>query len=172
MNKILLSQIHHFKRVTIPRYFESKIQAIALKHLNLTDMGKLRDRTEGQSYFNKLKTDIFAEYAFENIIGMHKFNWEARDAKNFKRKKYIFQEKQLQLITFENDSLPKIDSLNLCNSIFINVNTDNRVLVSKLATLKELEKIATIQESRVLEISEFKNLKDFSTLNEMISLLD
>lgn len=172
MNKTLLVQLAQFKRVAIPRYFESKIQAIALKHLNLTDMGKLRDRTEGQSYFNKLRTDVFAEYAFENVIGMHKFDWEARETKNFKRKKYIFQEKELQLITFENDNLPKLDCNNLCNSIFIYVHIDNRVFISKLATLKYLQSISATHKNKVLEISEFENLKDFSSLDEMISYLD
>ena len=89
MNKLILSQLTHFKRVNIPKYIESKIQATALKHLDLSDMGKLRDRMEGQVYYSKLRTDIFSEFAFENIIGIRNFDWEKRSVKSFKRKKYI-----------------------------------------------------------------------------------
>ena len=68
MNKLILSQLTHFKRVNIPKYIESKIQTTALKHLDLSDMGKLRDRMEGQFYYTKLRTDIISEFAFENSI--------------------------------------------------------------------------------------------------------
>ena len=58
MNKLILNQLTYFKRVSVPKYIESKIQMTALKHLDLSDMGKLRDRMEGQLYYNKLRTDI------------------------------------------------------------------------------------------------------------------
>ena len=38
MNKQILSQLSYFKRVNIPKYIEAKIQMIALKHLDLSDM--------------------------------------------------------------------------------------------------------------------------------------
>ena len=83
MNKVILNQLTHFKRVNIPKYIESKIQMTALNHLNLTDMGKLRDRMEGQIYYSKLRTDIFSEFAFENLIGIRKFDWEKRSIKSY-----------------------------------------------------------------------------------------
>ena len=33
MNIELLKQLHYFKRVNVPKYFEVRLQEIALKHL-------------------------------------------------------------------------------------------------------------------------------------------
>lgn len=144
----------------------------ALKHLDLSDMGKLRDRMEGQFYYSKLKNDIFAEYAFENIIGIKNFDWGKRSAKNYERKKYIFGDKILNIISFANDNLPQISATNVTNCIFAHVNIDNRVLLSGLATKNYINKILREKESTVIEISEFQNLIEFSTIDELINKME
>lgn len=171
MNKIILNQLTHFNRVNIPKYIESKIQSTALVHLDLSDMGKLRDRMEGQSYYNKLRTDIVAEFAFENIIGIRSFDWEKRNYKGFKRKKYFFENKQLNLITFENESLPRISIDHVENCIFIYVSAD-RVFISNLAPKSYLNTISKKQKSSIVEITEFQDLIEFSSLDELISKLE
>ena len=168
MNKLILSQLTHFKRVNIPKYIESKIQMTALKHLDLSDMGKLRDRMEGQFYYTKLRTDIFSEFAFENIIGIKNFDWEKRSIKSFERKKYIFEDKVLNIIPFDNDNLPKISVENVNNCIFVHVNIDNRVLLSGLATKTYMNEIAKKKNSKIIEISEFQDLIEYSSLDELI----
>ncbi len=172
MNKVIFNQLSYFKRINIPKYIESKIQIIALKHLNLSDMGKLRDRMEGQLYYNKLRTDIFSEFAFENTIGIRKFDWEKRSIKSFVRKKYIFENKVLNIIPFVNENLPIISSEHLKNCIFAYVNIDNRVLLSGLATKSQLNEISDKQQSKIIEISEFKNLIEFSSKEDLISKME
>jgi hypothetical protein len=172
MNNLILSQLTYFKRVSIPLYIESKIQLTALKHLDLPDMGKLRDRMEGQLYYNKLRTDIVAEYAFENIIGLRNFDWEKRDIKSYKRKKYIFENKELNIISFENGNLPKISTEHVQNCIFVYVNTGNRVLLSSLATKSYLQEIAKKKKSKIIEISDFQDLIDFSSVDELITKME
>lgn len=167
MNKQILSQLSYFKRVNIPKYIEAKIQMIALKHLDLSDMGKLRDRMEGQSYYSKLKTDIFSEYAFENSIGIKFFDWEKRSIKNYARKKYIFGDKVLHIISFDNDNLPQINTENITNCIFAHVNIDNRVLLSGLATKDYIDEIVKKNKSKIIEISAFQNLVEFSSIDEL-----
>jgi len=168
MNKLLLSQLSCFTRVNIPKYIEAKIQIIALKHLDLPDMGKLRDRMEGQLYYSKLKNDIFSEYAFESSIGIKNFDWEKRSIKNYERKKYIFGDKILNIISFDNDNLPQISAENFTNCIFVHVNTDNRVLLSGLATKSLLYELVKKNNSKIIEIAEFKNLIVFSTIDQLI----
>lgn len=172
MNKTILSQLTYFKRVNIPKYIESKIQETALKHLNLSDMGKLRDRMEGQMYYSKLRTDIFSEFAFENIVGLRNFDWEKRSAKNFKRRKYVFENKNLNIIPFTNDNLPKISSEHVDNCIFVYVNVDTRVLLSGLATKSYINKIAIEKDSKIIEISKFKDLTEFSSIKELIDKME
>lgn len=134
-------------------------------------MGKLRDRMEGQSYYNKLRTDIVAEFAFENIIGIRSFDWEKRNHKGFKRKKYFFENKQLNLIAFENESLPKISIDHVENCVFIYVSVD-RVFMSNLATKSYLNQISKKQKSPIIEITEFQDLIEFTSLDELISKME
>ena len=172
MNKLILSQLTYFKRVNVPKYIEPQIQMIALKHLDLPDMGKLRDRMEGQFYYNKLRTDIVAEYAFENIIGIRNFDWEKRGIKGYKRKKYLFENKVLNIIAFENENLPKISIENINNCLFVYVNIDNRVLMSRLATRSYLSELAKKKKSKIIEITDFQDLNDFSSVDELISKME
>lgn len=171
MNKLILNQLAHFNRVSVPKYIESKIQLTALSHLNLNDMGKLRDRMEGQSYYNKLRADIVAEFAFENIIGIRNFDWEKRRVKNYKRKKYFFENKELNIIVFENENLPKISIDHVKNCVFVYVNID-RVFLSKLATESHLKEIAKKKKSLIIEITDFQDLIEFSSINELISRME
>ena len=172
MNKLILKQLTYFNRINVPKYIEAKIQMTALNHLDLSDMGKLRDRMEGQSYYNKLKTDIFAEFAFESIIGIRNFDWDKRSVKSFKRKKYIFENKELNIILFENEDFPKINTEHINNYIFAYVNMDNRVLLSRLATKSCIIEIAKKQNEKVIEITDFQNLIDFSSVDELISKME
>lgn len=167
MNKLILNQLAHFKRVNVPKYIESKIQSTALTHLELNDMGKLRDRMEGQSYYNKLRTDIVAEFAFENIIGIRNFDWEKRSLKNYKRKKYFFENKELNIVAFENDNLPKISTDHVKNCVFVYVNID-RVFLSKLATESYIKEIAKKKKTSIIEITDFQYLIEFSSIDELI----
>ena len=172
MNKGILKQLSYFNRVNVPKYIESKIQMTALIHLDLADMGKLRDRMEGQSYYNILKTDIVAEFAFENIIGIRNFNWEKRSIKSFKRKKYIFENKELNIVLFDNENFPKINTEKINNYIFAYVNLDNRVYLSRLATKSYISEIAMKKNEKFIEITDFQNLIEFSSIDDLISKME
>jgi hypothetical protein len=172
MNKLILKQLTYFNQVNVPKYIESKIQMTALNHLNLSDMGKLRDRMEGQSYYNKLKTDIVAEFAFESIIGIRNFDWEKRSIKSFKRHIYIFENKLLNIILFENENFPKINTEHINNYIFAHVNTDNRVLFSRLATKSYIIDIAMKKNEKFIEITDFQNLIEFSSIDDLASKIE
>ena len=168
MNKVLLSQLVYFKRINIPKYIEANIQLAALKHLELPDMGKLRDRMEGDLYYNRLRDDMFSEYAFENIIGLRKFDWDKRGKKNYLRKKYIFENKTLNLILFLGDSLPKFSADHVSNCIFVYVNADGRVLVSGLANKSMIAEKVAEQNSKIVEFTDFTDLLEYKSIDDLI----
>lgn len=172
MNKVLLSQLVYFKRINIPKYIEANIQLTALKHLELPDMGKLRDRMEGDLYYSRLRNDIFSEYAFENLIGLRKFDWDKRTKKNYVRKKYVFENKTLNLIVFSENSLPKFSAEHVSNCIFVYVNTDSRVLVSGLATKSMLDVVVAEKNSKIIEYTDFKGLLEYSSVDDLILKLE
>ena len=172
MKKEFLNQLKYFKKVNIPKFIDVRIQETALLHLKLSDMGKLRDRMEGQLYLDKLKNDIFSEYAFENTIGLRKFNWEKRDKKYYKRKHYNFDNKTLNIITFTEDYFPKISIKHITNCVFINVNLELSAFVSGLASKSAISRIADESDSKIIEIKDFKDFKSFSTLEELVCFLE
>lgn len=172
MHKEILSKLNFFQRINVPKYIEPKIQKIALTHLNLTDMGKLRDRFEGQLYYDKLKTDLIAEFSFEKLLGYKNFDWSIREVKNYKRKQYSFDNKELTIVTITKSRLPKINLDKLKNTVFIYVNVDNRIYVSGVATKTRLQELSISNPSKIQEFSDFESLIQFNSINELTEILE
>lgn len=86
--------------------------------------------------------------------------------------KYIFENKELILISFENENLPKISIEEINNCIFVYVKKDNRVLLSGLATKSYINELAINNNSKFIEVTEFQNLISFSSVEELISKLE
>lgn len=176
MNKEILEHIDKFRLVKVPRYIEQKIQRCALSHLGLRDMGQLRDRMEGQAYYNKLKRDVLSEFAFENVLGMNGFDWKKREVKGYKRKQYNFDFGSVSLVAFSGQEIPKISTKHLSNFVFIYVNPEFRVYVSGLARKsvisQSLSNVVYLEnQSSVIEFKEFEKLEDFGSFEELSSIL-
>lgn len=167
MEKEILDQLEHFKIVKVPRYLTDKIQSCALNHLNLKDMGQLRDRMEGQLYYDKLKDDILAEYAFEKLCSKTTFDWDKRMNKRYKRKSYIIQDLKIQLITFNPLKMPKIslEHTNLC--ILVWVLENSKVYLSDLATKELFYKYGVNIRNNIYELKKFDKLIPFSSKKEL-----
>ena len=172
MHEVFINQIHLFKRVAVPRYLELQIQTIALKHLGLPHMGQLKDRMEGQLYYDKLKIDLLAEYAFEKIIGMKEFDWVKRENKNYKRKHYSIEGKSLQIITFIEKELPKQNQISCNNVVFAYVNPDNRVYISGLFTKKVLSDLINNSKSTTREIIDFGKFINLQNFEELVFVME
>ncbi|WP_299902090.1 hypothetical protein [uncultured Aquimarina sp.] len=172
MEKEFLNQISHFKIIKVPKYTSLEIQRCALHHLNLKDMGQLRDRMEGQMYYDKLRNDILTEFAFENLLLKSTYDWSKRMNKNYKRKIYPIDGFNIRLITFSDKVYPKIslEHTNLC--VFGRATNDSKVYLSGLAT-KELIKSNSINiRSNIFELKSFESLLKFSTREELINQLE
>lgn len=172
MEKEFLNQISHFKTIKIPKYISLEIQKCALHHLTLRDMGQLRDRMEGQMYYNKLRNDILTEFAFENLLLKSTYDWSKRMNKHYKRKIYHIGEYNIRLITFSDKNYPKIsiDYTNLC--VFGRATADSKVYLSGLATKELIKSDGTNIRNDVFELKSFENLLKFSTREDLINQLE
>lgn len=167
-----LNQVSYFNIFKVPKYISREIQKCALNHLGLKDMGQLRDRMEGQMYYDNLKNDILVEFAFENLLLKSTYDWNKRMNKNYKRKIYNVDEFNLRLITFSDNNYPKIsvDHTDLC--VFGRATEGSKVYLSGLAT-KELIKSNGINiRNNIFELKSFDNLLRFETREELINLLE
>lgn len=177
MNRKVLEAIDQFIVLKIPRYIESQIQKCALNHLEMKDMGQLRDRMEGQAYYDKLKKDILAEFAFEKLLGLNKFDWNKRENKGYKRKQYCINNVSVKLVVFSDNALPRISLVHLYNYIFVYVNSDQRIyisglmpehiLVSQLTAFTKINK----KNSSIVDFSNFNDTLKFENLDELSKLL-
>lgn len=122
-----------------PRYLESKIQSVALHHLDLKDMGKLRDSFEGQAYFDRIRLALIAEYSFEKILRIE-FNWDIRKKKQFKRLSYEIEEMKFLLVPFSSNHHPLIPLKTEIPLVLCYLKPDNNCYVSGLVPSEILKK--------------------------------
>lgn len=170
MHPKLIEQIEFFKQVKIPLHNRISIQECALSHLNLTDMGKLRDRLEGQSYYNKLEKDLIIELAFESIVYKSKFDWEKRKSKLYKRREYLIKDHKIVLIPFSGSLLPKVNICPTENYIFFYKYNDYKVLLSGLAKPHVLMQHNSQMPNNFYLVNNFSNFPRFNNLKELLSL--
>ena len=52
------------------------------------------------------------------------------------------------------------------------VNVDNRVLLSGLATKSYINEIASKKNSKIIEISDFQNLIDFTSVEDLVDKME
>ncbi len=172
MATLLIDQLMFFQPVRIPVYIRSKIQECAINHLELRDMGQLRDRMEGQLYYNRLSDDIMAEYAFEKYIRLGDFDWHLRMNKNYKRKFYDFEFKNLNLIILDGETYPRFDLKRIKSCVFIYLYSESKAWISGLATQKLMEEFGVLNDNGITEIQQFENFLPFSNREELQLLLN
>lgn len=175
----IFKQLDSFKVIRVPKYIDSLIQQCAIIHLNVKDMGELRDRMEGQLYYDRLKIDILSEFAFETIVGRNKiFDWDKRKLKGYRRKHYIINNRNLTLISFSSSSFPQFNINKVENCIFCYVKPDQKVYISGLGLKSDLIENSFEIPSPVVsrdvnrEFREFGKLRSFKNFESLCSLLD
>lgn len=163
----------------VPLFIESKIQECAQLHLNVEDMGKLRDRLDGMAYYERLREDILAELAFEELLGLDDFDWEKRKAKRYQRKFYVIDNIPFHLISFptKNFKFPLVEVDNIENAIFICSNSKNKVFICGLASKEMLKKYGvtpSFYSPMTGSLKEFRGLDQlmrFNSKEELVALL-
>tara|TARA_R110001592_G_scaffold90356_4_gene265752 strand:+ start:139 stop:690 length:552 start_codon:yes stop_codon:yes gene_type:complete len=175
---MFVSQLKYFQKITLSRFIESQIQECAFRHLGVPDMGKLRDRFEGQKYYNSLRSKILSEFAFEKLLGLGDFDWEKRKERSSQESTYIFNNKKISLITFSKGNLPLFRPEYLDSTVFIYTRSDLNVYISGLATKKEIVKhcITPLNHNPMnrdyMELAVFKSFPTFKSKLQLLSLLE
>jgi hypothetical protein len=172
-------QLKSFTKISIPKFIETEIKNCALSHLSLSDMGKLRDMYEGQSYYNKLRKDIISEFAFEKYLGSMEFNWEKRRHKGYVRNRFRVNDKNVYLLNFTSATLefPSLDPEIVDFAVFIYLKQDSLPYISGLADKMLITRLAqplseySPMKRKLREIREFNTLLPFSSMEELQDLV-
>tara|TARA_Y100000385_G_scaffold286921_1_gene349984 strand:- start:935 stop:1438 length:504 start_codon:yes stop_codon:yes gene_type:complete len=107
--KLLGERFQEFPQIRIKRYLEDLLQKEVVKKLNLSGMGALRDRFDGQLFLDKNRSRLFSNLALREYFE------EPIDIRNEKlldeNKKFIvFNDKKYQILVFQFGQLPRINS--------------------------------------------------------------
>jgi hypothetical protein len=122
--KYLAFKIRDYPQITFSQKFELEIQDFCIKRLNVKDIGKLRDRLDGQSFLNNAIKKISSYYAC-----IRYFN-QLHDGRSFKQ---IIDSHQLlieynrisyKILVFNFGEIPIITEINF--PIIFVVQKDNQ----------------------------------------------
>ena len=173
----MIRQIQYFKRVPVPKSIEIKIQECAIDHLQVRDIGKLRDKYEGQRYYDLLRLDIISEFAFEKHVGLGDFDWQKRMNKNYQRKSYKLGGQVINLVAFSVGTFPKFNPESVSNIVFVYIKPDLKVYISGFGSQEIIHTIAeepvqyTPLNPEMKEVHDFKSLIPFGNIDDLLQIL-
>ena len=162
---VINSKISSFECVTYQQSIIVKIQECVLSHLGLPDMGKLRDKYEGQAYFEKIKKEIIAEFCFEKLTSLEPFNWEKRKKKTYSRLNYNIDGKKVLLVSFgsPDNKFPLLLPGSSDLYIFVYLPNNPKVYISNILSNEDLikygNKISNPLYEKHLEFSNFDKIE-------------
>ncbi|MGX1640467.1 hypothetical protein [Sphingobacterium sp. NPDC055431] len=127
--------------IGIPVYYKTKIgllefkvlQKYAANHLGVKSIYALRDKFEGERYYQQFLQRSFAELAFQSFLGECVFNIEQKEIKDFKPS-FKLGDSIIELVDCSFEMLPKVpigeyDVLVIC---FVNLTSREVWIIGKL----------------------------------------
>ncbi|MGF7075101.1 hypothetical protein [Mucilaginibacter sp. 3215] len=147
------------------------LKNIALKNLGIKNLNQLRDRFEGQVYFNNFLVRSYGEIALEKLLGTTNIN----AVRKANEKNYIpafsLNGKKISLITFQFGELPRILNSNFDFAVFIAVNIGNRTC-EILGFINQEKLIQLIDRKSLSPLDEKNYLGVFKTFDELCPIND
>lgn len=118
--------------IGIPIYHKFKVsqrdfiqlQKYATSHLGVKDIYSLKDKFEGERYYNEFLQRSFAELAFQDYTNVSYFDISEKEMKNFKPE-FNLKGTNIELVSCDFEEYPKIpvgdyDNLVIC---YVNIST-------------------------------------------------
>jgi hypothetical protein len=165
----------NFHKIELPRYVEIKIQEVALCHLELEDMGKLRDKYDAQAYYNNLRVDISSEFAFEKFLGFGEFDWEKRRKKSYNRLEYNLFNSIIRLLPFSKDRKIIIPQNQINHHILVYHKPDRHYFIGGLIPKSNIKKfINESSNDSILGVQfdpDYDQMRKFENLQDLGEIL-
>jgi hypothetical protein len=106
-----LPEIDNYISFNIPSSIKANAQEITQSHLNLPTMGQVRDRFEGQKYYDRIYRKLIVFYCLEKMVGkpiISKFIIKANKSANLNHTH--IKGKYVAIVDFLFGELPLIDT--------------------------------------------------------------
>lgn len=116
--------INNLKYIKIPRLTIEQINNLAISSLNVRDIGKLRDKHEGQLYLSILKLKIISLNIISLYYKMDILDWDRLHNKEFDNTLIFIDNKKYRIIPFFYGELPVIKENMIEHLVFCVINND------------------------------------------------
>jgi hypothetical protein len=148
------------------------LKNLALKNLGINNINQLRDRFEGQVYFNNFLVRSYGEIALERFLGLSIIDLGRKES----QRNYVpiikVNSKTLNIIAFTFGENPKILKGDFDIAVFIMVNLENRTCdilgflhYDKLVQFVDSKLLSPLDETRYLGV--FKTFEELLPINEL-----
>ena len=149
------------------------LKKIALKNLGITNINRLRDRFDGQSYFNKFLIRSYSEIAFEKYLNREIIDLNLKESEKNYAPSFFSDGKKITLFSYTFGEYPKIEKQIFDIGVFILVNLEYRTaeIIGFLPSKQLLQfidnKQLTPMDERIYYgiFRDFKQLQAISELN-------
>ena len=121
--KYIGEYLRTYPQIRFNRNDEILIRDESMKHLGLRNLNQLRDRFEGQAFFDKTLMNIGGLMAIQKHLNLPLIDIKKTDLGGF-QPKLIKDNKVIDVLVFEFGTLPLIDVNKINNSIFFVIQKD------------------------------------------------
>ena len=90
-----------FLRLKIDLSVIVKIQNAVMKALNVTHMGKLRDRFEGQDFYNNYLKVLVGEITLEKLLNIKIVDWRKAENSIYNESYLLLDNNRINIVTFD-----------------------------------------------------------------------
>lgn len=142
-----------------------QLQKIAVSHLGVKDVYALKDKFEGERYYNQFLQRSFAEIALQQYIGETFFEISEKNNKDFKPS-FRFKGAEIQIVDCSFDEFPRVpvgnyDSLIIC---FVNLTSRDVWIAGKMNRKTAISESDTNLLSPMYKKSSYGLLKNLKIL--------
>lgn len=113
-------------KIKIDYATDIRLKKIVLNHLGISNLNKLRDRFEGQSYLNGFLMKAYSEIALERFLELQLIDKTLRETKKNYTPEIYYNGLKLRIISFTIDDYPRIPNNEFDLGIFVRVNLEDR----------------------------------------------
>lgn len=112
-----------YPQIRFNRNYEISIRDESMKHLGLTNLNQLRDRYEGQAFFDKTLMNIGGLWAIQKHLKLPLIDIEKTALGGF-QPKLLIDNQLIDVLVFEFGTLPLININDFKNPVFFVIQKD------------------------------------------------
>lgn len=160
--------INNINKYRLNRAEDSLILTLVLEFLNVKDLFKLKDKFEGQLFYDRMKMKLGAKISCDNFFSI-KTDIKSSELRNY-NPTIILNKTRYYINTFSFNEYPKID-LDKCelNTIFVLYKAPNSFNIIGFSNAESLKKKLCLEESDN-HLKPKYVLKDFNLLDDVLKL--